>query len=271
MQQDKRLEERKSYMRSLFSVVDDPKLLKEIAENAYRRKDISASWIGPFCPETFNTSFTFDKVTAKDLARWARAHWMIYDSFIDEFCTRNEDILDVGCGSGNTTNLLSVLFPFNKIIALDSDKKTIKFCKKYNATTNIEFIHSELEKWDKDNKFGYIFACEVLEHLNYDKQFVFLDKCLDLLTENGLLFITTPNSIDEPPEGHHKGLLNRERFLNFYSQYEKNIHSFSFIDNQKLISCSKGVEAVYKEEYEMFDARDKNRSHFRIVMKKEKE
>jgi 2-polyprenyl-3-methyl-5-hydroxy-6-metoxy-1,4-benzoquinol methylase len=246
-------------------VVDDPTLLREIAENCYCRGDVGASWIGPFVPETNNTTFVFRGVTAKALAGWARQHWMIYDSFIDEFCTRNRHVLDVGCGSGNTTSLLSVVFPHNKIMGIDTDKKAIKFCEKFNPAHNVEYVSDDIMSLKNETRFGYVFACEILEHIPHHRQFSFVARCLELLDDDGLLFMSTPNAIQEEPSGHHIGLLNTGRFPDFYSKYRNNICSFSFIDNRRLLTCNKGVEAVYYEEPQRYDAPDKNRSHFRFA------
>ena len=262
------LNERKKAIRSLISVVNKHSLLDEIAKNSYKRGDISASWIGPFIPVSTEEKYTsFNKISAIALATWARAHWMIYESFIDEFCDKDGNVLDVGCGSGSTSALLSVTFPKNRIVAVDSDKKTINFAKKFNQLSNIEYIHSPLEKMSSE-KFSYIFACEILEHMNYDKQFSFVEKCMDFLAKDGLLFLTTPNSIDEKAMGHHIGLLNEKEFLKFYEKFSNNIHHFSYIDNKKLEIVNKGVDAVIYESYELFNKQDKNRSHFRIVLKK---
>lgn len=261
------LSERKKAVRNLVSMVNNHSLLDLIAKNSYKRGDISASWMGPFVPESNETSYvSFNKISAIALATWARSHWMIYESFIDEFCSKDGNVLDVGCGSGNTSALLSVIFPQNRIIAIDSDNKTIKFAKKFNQHPNIDYIHSSLEKLSS-TKFDYVFACEVLEHMDYDKQFSFIEKCLDFLEEDGLLFITTPNSINEKVGGHHVGLLNEKEFLNFYEKFSNKLHHFSFIDNKKLEICDKGVDAVIYESYEFFNKGDKNRSHFRMVLK----
>ena len=261
------LSDRKSAVKKLVSIVDDNKLLDEISKNSYKRKDTSASWIGPFIPKTTNNSYlSFNKVSSTALAKWAKEHWMIYESFIDQFCNKEGDVLDVGCGSGNTTALLSMVFPHNKIVGVDMDKSTIKFAKKFNQYNKIQYYHTSLENLSEE-KFDYVIACEVLEHMKYDKQIFFVEKCLSLIKKDGFLFLTTPNSINEKVGGHHIGLLNKHEFQIFYDHFETKITNFSFIDNKKLASCSSGMEAIIHDPVETFDKQDVNRSHFRIVMK----
>ena len=264
------LARRKAAARSLVSVVDDHVALGDISKNCYGRDDTSASWIGPFVPVTNDSSFrSFNNIAASDLSDWARAHWMIYDSLIDEFCSAEGDVLDVGCGSGNTTLLLATIFANNRVVGLDSDKKAIRFCKKYNSSINVEYRHSSLEKYgeQKGRKFRYVFACEVLEHMRYDRQERFIRTCLGMLAGDGLLFMTTPNALDEEPTGHHCGLLNRGRFVDLYPSIRPLVRDFSYFDNSALKACGKGADAVIRGAPEAFDMDDsRNRSHFRLVL-----
>ena len=243
-------------------------MLEDIFENSYRRSDVSASWIGPFVPVAAGAAFTSENgVSAADMASWARAHWMIYDSLIDEFCEEEGDILDVGCGSGNTTLLLATVFPNNRIVGLDSDKKAIAFCKRYNAAPNVEYIHASLEQYGGRKKFKYVFACEVLEHMDYGLQERFIGSCADALAGDGLLLMTTPNEPDARPGGHHVGLLDRARFAELYPRIRPMVRGFSYIDNQRLKDCRRGADAVHREGPEAHDLDDgRNRSHFGLVL-----
>ena len=262
------LERRKAAVRDLVSPVGDSPALRDIAKNCYERSDTSSSWIGPFVPVAADGRFRSPNgVSAADMAAWARAHWMIYDSFIDEFCAEEGDILDIGCGSGNTTLLLATVFPNNRIVGLDSDKKAIEFCKKYNAAANVEYLHTPLERYGGKKKFRYAFACEVLEHMDHGSQERFINSCMDALGDGGLLFMTTPNEPGARPVGHHPGLLDRARFAELYPRIRPAVRGFSYIDNQRLKTCHRGAEAVRREGPEAHDRDDgRNRSHFRMAL-----
>ncbi len=260
------LSDRKHAVKKLTSIVNDSALLDEISKNSYKRKDTSASWIGPFIPETTNNSYlSFNNVSVTSLKNWAKEHWMIYESFIDQFCNKEGDILDVGCGSGNTTALLSMVFPYNEIVGIDMDKSTVRFAKKFNQYNNIQYRHTSLENCSEE-LYDYVFVCEVLEHMKYDKQIFFVEKCLSLLKKDGFVFLTTPNSINEKIGGHHIGLLNEHEFQIFYDHFKTKITNFSFIDNKKLASCESGIEAIINDPVETFNKQDVNRSHFRLAM-----
>ena len=262
------LERRKAAARDLVSPVGDSGMLRDIFENSYGRNDTSASWIGPFVPVAADASFkSRNGVSAADMASWARAHWMIYDSFIDEFCREEGDILDVGCGSGNTTLLLATVFPNSRIVGLDSDKKAIAFCRKYNAAANVEYVHAPLSRYAGRKKFRYAFACEVLEHMDHGVQERFIRDCADALTDDGLLFMTTPNEPNAVATDHHTGLLDRARFAEMYPRIRPMVKDFSYVDNQKLKVCYRGADAVQRGgpgDHDLDDGR--NRSHFRLVL-----
>ena len=265
---DSSLGRRKAAVRDLVSPVADRGMLGDIAKNCYERSDTSASWIGPFVPVAADSSFTSPNgVSAADMASWARAHWMIYDSFIDEFCAEEGDILDVGCGSGNTTLLLATVFPNSRIVGLDSDKKAVAFSRKYNAAANVEYLDTSLERYGGRKKFKYVFACEVLEHMEHGLQEGFIKGCLDALADDGLLFMTTPNEPDAQPDGHHRGLLDRARFAELYPRIRPTVRDFSYIDNRMLKACRRGADAVRREGPEAHDRDDgHNRSHFRLAL-----
>ena len=263
------LARRKAAVRHLVSQVDDHAMLRDISENCYARSDTSASWIGPFVPATGDRLFRSpNNILAAELAGWARAHWMVYDSLIDEFCTAEGDILDVGCGSGNTTLLLATMFPNNAVVGLDSDKKAIDFCKRHNATPGIEYLHTALEHYaGKKRKFRYVFACEVLEHMDHASQGRFIEACMSLLDVGGLLFVTTPNEPDGRPEGHHRGLLNRAAFKELHAKIGPSIVDFSYLDNSRLKTCARGADAVIRDGPGASGRPDgRNRSHFRMVL-----
>ena len=262
------LGQRKAAVRNLVSPVDDHAMLLDISDNCYGRADTSASWIGPFVPATGDRAFRSPNgASAAELSDWARAHWMIYDSFIGEFCGAEGDILDVGCGSGNTTLLLATVFPNNAVVGLDSDKKAISFCKKYNASPRVEYLHTALEHYAGKKKFRYVFACEVLEHMDHADQEQFIKACMELLADDGLLFITTPNEPDGLPGGYHCGLLDRSAFAELYRKIGPKIMDFSYLDNSRLSTCARGVDAVHRDGPDAFDRTDgRVRSHFRMVL-----
>jgi len=95
-------------------------------------------------------------------SRWLRR--LIEDllELIDK--TSVKDILDVGCGEGTNTLLLSRQFPKAKIIGTDFSVTAINAAKKRCISPNLSFVHDEKTRVF-DSGFDMVTSFEVLEHV----------------------------------------------------------------------------------------------------------
>lgn len=102
------------------------------------------------------------------------------------------DALELGCGDGFQTKLLSPFF--SKIISTDLNKSRMNF--KLDNQKGIEIKVLDAEKVGEafeENSFDVIFSSNLLEHLpNYDICLVGINK---VLKKNGLAIIILPNSL----------------------------------------------------------------------------
>jgi len=246
-----------------YQVIDDIFLLKLIHQYSHIDKDDRATWIAPGIPYTHCKKYKLS-------ANWAFYHWIMYEGFLNLINFDNAiRFLDVGCGTGYATKCLSSIYPKIFIDGLDISKNSIKFANKYNNDVSLlKYINVDFLVWNSNGiKYDYIFALEILEHINPKFHYEFIDKCLSLLTTNGLLFVTTPNGLEEKDFAPHCGLLNRKRALEFINKYKKNIVIGNFYDNEELKTLNPS-KYIIKEPIEAFNSKDnRNRSHFRIVMK----
>lgn len=162
----------------------------------------------------------------------------MYTGFFNEINTNKKlNILDAACGNGLNTKMLSEIFVNSSIVGVELNEDCINFANEYNNSNNIEYVHSDLFNYNTDIKYDYIFFLEILEHIRADKHYIIIDKLLGLLSEDGLLFISTPNELDNPDGSHgHIGFLNRERTKLFIDRYKNNIINSQFYDNKLLDS-----------------------------------
>ena len=182
-------------------------------------------------------------------------------------------ILDAACGTGYNTNMLSKYLPESIIFGVDLDKESIILANKYNSTKNICYKIDDLLSSTFEVKFDYIYFVEILEHIKEYNHYIMIDKLLSLLQDDGYLFITTPNELDNPDATtEHIGLLNRERTHDFINKYKKNIIHSQFYDNKRLETdnciidepintyqnTSSGVGGIQGAP---------NKSHFKIIFK----
>lgn len=98
-------------------------------------------------------------------------------------------ILDFGCGLGYGTNLLSKAG--FEVQGIDKSETAIKTCKqrypyiKFHCLLNLSESH--------EKQCDAIVAFEIIEHMDENSQYKFLMDCINILSDKGVLFLTTPN------------------------------------------------------------------------------
>lgn len=106
-----------------------------------------------------------------------------------KFFFNENNCLELGAGNGNFTIKLSKFF--NNITVIEGSSKSINMIKKLGIR-NINIINQDIEKIDLKKKFNNIFIIHTLEHLK--KRVHILKKIQSLLTNNGILYVATPNA-----------------------------------------------------------------------------
>jgi O-antigen biosynthesis protein len=173
-----------------------------------------------------NENFTGERLTIecynqnKSLFLW---HYSRY-KFASQFLTRKDRVLDLACGVGYGSYLLSLYC--NKTIGLDIDEKAIQFALQNYTSTFVEFyqhdIRSTLQKYN--NSFNVVVSFETIEHLSENDQKIFLENILSMICTDGILIISTPNKeIYNNFESHlnhfHLHELNHEEYKGLLSKY----------------------------------------------------
>lgn len=116
--------------------------------------------------------------------------WTVIESLIKEI--KNDDnlkILDLGCGRGWLTNLLS---QFGEVIGIEPVNKVVEYAK--NIFPEIHFLKGtaiNLINQYKDT-FDLIVSSEVIEHIPDLEKQQFVKEIHMLLKNDGFLIITTP-------------------------------------------------------------------------------
>ena len=99
-----------------------------------------------------------------------------------------KSILELGCGTGNLTHLISDHFPKSRIHAVDISKECINECKQRLQSADIDYIKSDFRDLDfQEKSFDLIISSISIHHLN-DNEKSRLFKLLFLWqTDNGIL------------------------------------------------------------------------------------
>ena len=247
--------------------LNDIEILNELKTSCYDSNDVRACWIADYLLDTDIQEF-------KNYARWSLQHWNMYKGFLKHIRVNDyNNILDAACGNGFNTKMLAYEIPNSKIIGIDMNKNIIDLAIKYNTHPNIQYICDDLLNYNTNIKFKYIFFLEILEHIRFEHHYTIIDKLLDLLTDDGLLFISTPNELDNPDcHSEHIGLMNRERTLGFINKYKNNFVNTEFFDNTKLDSenyiINESIETYQQSSSGIGGVSSApNKSHFKIVLR----
>jgi ubiquinone/menaquinone biosynthesis C-methylase UbiE len=130
---------------------------------------------------------------------WWGEHIQRYYAAFD-YISGNDKILDIACGTGFGSHLLS-LKSNGKIIGGDISKEAIEYCSlKYTNQSNLEFqIMDGTCLPFTDDYFDIIVSFETIEHTTAYKKM--LEEFYRTLKNKGTAIISTPNIIVNTPEG----------------------------------------------------------------------
>lgn len=105
---------------------------------------------------------------------------------------KNTNILDLACGKGSGSLILSKNKLVKKVIGLDIDEDNIKIANKKNTSHKTTFKLFDAGKLDTNliNKFDMIVSVHTMEHVKDDKKFI--KYCYKYLKVGGYLVIEVP-------------------------------------------------------------------------------
>lgn len=111
--------------------------------------------------------------------------------FIEKYCSSG-DILDLGCGAGNTGSELSVYkyrFYFGVDVSEEAIKKAQARCHKSDRDGKNFYYVGEIENYVPDKKYSVILFRESIFYLPLEKMHFSLQRLRQYLTDDGVLII----------------------------------------------------------------------------------
>lgn len=103
----------------------------------------------------------------------------------------NYDLLDLGCGAGHFISKLSK-YPMLNIQGYDITNQTIEQLKEKYPSSTFKSINYSEPITEPDN-FDIVTAIEILEHIPYCQQTIFINNIWNSLRPEGKLILSTPN------------------------------------------------------------------------------
>jgi len=104
------------------------------------------------------------------------------------------EILDLGCGLGETTKLLAGHFPNAKVTGIDRDTGLLEIAKKKNppAASSVKFLHADATRLPfADHSFDLVFARYLLLHL--ENPMAVLEEMKRVCRPGGIVFAQEPD------------------------------------------------------------------------------
>lgn len=105
-----------------------------------------------------------------------------------------KNIIDIGCGPGNSTQVLSRKWPDSKIIGIDNSTAMIESAEKNHP--EMEWKVTDASKLKTETKYDIVFSNAAIQWIpNHEK---LISSLVDLLTDNGALAIQVPQYFTMP-------------------------------------------------------------------------
>ncbi len=162
--------------------------------------------------------------------------------------SKNTNILEIGCGIGSLTYLLSRKIKKGVIEAVDISSKSIEYAKENITQPNVHFYASDILNYQpRHSGFNFVLLFDVLEHIKEEEHTLLFQKIAGWTHPNTALLINLPNpyytlfdqknqpqvlqEIDQPVfidklAAHLSGAFWDIEYLETYSVWVKNDYQF---------------------------------------------
>jgi trans-aconitate 2-methyltransferase len=107
--------------------------------------------------------------------------------------TEPVSVVDLGCGPGNSTQLLREAFPEARIVGVDLSENMLKVARERAA--GVAFIREDIESWRPEGRVDLIFANATL-HFSKD-HYALIERLVSFLAPGGVLAAQMPNNMQE--------------------------------------------------------------------------
>lgn len=103
--------------------------------------------------------------------------------------------VDLGCGPGNSTEVLAARYPQARIIGLDSSADMVRAARE--RLPQFEFAVADIADWQADTAVNVVLANAALQWL--PDHATLYPRLLSQLSPGGCLAVQTPDNLGEPP------------------------------------------------------------------------
>jgi len=171
--------------------------------------------------EAVKTSRVIAKWNAKDYHENSSIQFEAANNLLSKICLNgHESILDIGCGDGKITALISEHLPRGKILGIDLSPEMIHFAQmKFPRSEypNLAFYVEDGAKIDYHNEFDLVFSSFALQWIVQSD--FFMEKIKRTLKKNGKLVATMPLGISKELEEASQEMINHPNWSEYFVDY----------------------------------------------------
>jgi uncharacterized protein len=114
-------------------------------------------------------------------------------SACDEFLPKEGEILDIGCGYGYITYMLSFTSEKRIITGIDYDEEKISVARHcFSKNDRVQFIAGDVRNYSFEKKDAFLLY-DIMHYLPEESQEELLRRCIENLRENGIILIREAN------------------------------------------------------------------------------
>lgn len=121
-------------------------------------------------------------------------HYYLFRKIVGSGLKKNHSVLEIGCGIGTLTGLLASYVKRGDILVTDISPENIASAKeRLGSYKNIEFLVSDMQDFDFDQKFDFIVLADVLEHIPKSLHPNLFHVISKHMKKDAILFINIPH------------------------------------------------------------------------------
>jgi ubiquinone/menaquinone biosynthesis C-methylase UbiE len=193
----------------------------------------------------------YDEYSIQQQKMWHNErHYFLLDQLKKNGIKRDSSVLEVGCGIGTMTNLIASLVPDGKIFSTDISAESIEIAKRNNSNfSNIRF-------WDADStvvpfpdeSFDFILLFDVLEHIQKENRYTFLENISKVMHAKTKFLINVP-----APDAHIHAIKHMPELMQIVEEpvFIENIASL-LREHQMQIKSFFTYDMWQNEEYQFY-------------------
>lgn len=168
----------------------------------------------------------------------------------DELVPAKSRIVDIGCGFGPLCYMLSMLSNEREVLGIDYDEDKIAVAhNSWGRNERMNFVCADALAYQMPQSDVFILN-DILHYMSQDSQTRLLKKCVDLLTEGGMMIVRDGNKSDSQ---RHKVTRFTELLSTKIVKFNKAEEELCFISEKQMIQigeeCNMDLQLIHNDKY----------------------